>query len=169
MDVLLIIAERDFQPIEFANTKAEVEKVANVKIASTSKEATSAIGEKVTIDLLLEEVKVEDYDAIIFIGGPGAEQYFSDAQALKIAKAAFAQGKIVAAICVAPIILANAGILQGKNATVWDSGGEQAGILQEKGAIYTGKAVEKDGKIITANGPAAAKAFGKAIADALKG
>ncbi|MCD6213570.1 MAG: DJ-1/PfpI family protein, partial [Candidatus Desulfofervidus sp.] len=47
-----------------------------------------------------------------------------------------------------------------KKATVWSS---EASQLKSLGAIYTGKPVERDGLIITANGPQAAKKFGETI------
>jgi len=59
--------------------------------------------------------------------------------------------------------------LEGKNVTCWDDPFHTySKKLKAKGAKYTGEEVEKDGWIITANGPEASKAFGKAIVDALK-
>lgn len=60
--------------------------------------------------------------------------------------------------------LANAGILSGKKATVFTS---EEGKLKDKGAECTGRSVERDGSLITANGPKAAREFGNAIAQAL--
>ncbi|MCS7131535.1 MAG: DJ-1/PfpI family protein, partial [Hadesarchaea archaeon] len=91
--------------------------------------------------------------------------YFNDERALSIAKDAAKKGKKVGAICIAPIILANAGVLEGKRATVWN--GDFVRMLKERGAKYTGKQVEVDGNIITANGPTAAKEFGRTIAKEL--
>jgi protease I len=73
-------------------------------------------------------------------------------------------GKVVSAICIAPSILANAGILNGKKATSFPS---QRNNINAVGT-YTGTPVEVDGKIITGNGPQAAKDFGKKIAEALR-
>ena len=75
------------------------------------------------------------------------------------------QNKIIAAICIAPVTLANAGILNGKKATVFPSGKND---LIRNGAKYTGDSVTVDGNIITANGPMAAEAFGKKIVEMLK-
>jgi protease I len=74
------------------------------------------------------------------------------------------QNKIVGAICIAPVTLANAGILSGKRAAVSISERQQ---LADKGAECTFKDVQRDGNIITASGPPAAKGFGEAIAEAL--
>jgi protease I len=60
--------------------------------------------------------------------------------------------------------LAKARVLEGRKATVWDSGGEQAALLEKYGAEYTGDTVTVDGLIVTANGPAAAEEFGRTLA-----
>ena len=71
---------------------------------------------------------------------------------------------MVAAICIAPSTLANAGLLEGKRVTSFASEKQN---IESKGATYTGGMLEMDGKIITANGPQAARAFGKKIAELL--
>ena len=78
--------------------------------------------------------------------------------------------KILAAICIAPAILAKAGVLEGKNATVWSSVLDKGPIkiLEENGANYVEKDVVVDGNIITANGPQAASEFGRKIVEILK-
>jgi protease I len=118
------------------------------------------LGAKVTPDILLKDVNTDDYNAIVFVGGSGASEYWDDMVAHKIAKDTIKKQKTLAAICIAPVTLANAGVLSGKRATVWPS---EADMLVKKGASYTGSAVEVDGKLITANGPAAAKEFAEAI------
>jgi protease I len=112
----------------------------------------------------LNKVDVGAYDAVVFIGGGGSAVYFNDPLALKIAKEAYAAGKVVAALCIAPTILANAGILQGKRVTCFR---DEDASLRAAGAQYTGEGVTVDGNIITADGPKTAKDFGKAIAKAL--
>ncbi|MDP2974442.1 MAG: DJ-1/PfpI family protein, partial [Candidatus Diapherotrites archaeon] len=166
--VLLIIAPSNFRDEELFDTKTELEKAgAATTIASKQTGTiTGMLGGTAEATLSLSAVKVSDYDAVVFIGGSGASAYFNDSTAQKIAKDAAAQGKVLAAICIAPSILANSGLLQGKNATAFSS---ESGNLQSKGANYTGSAVTVDGKIITANGPAAAKQFGKEIVKALAG
>jgi protease I len=106
-----------------------------------------------------------DYDAVIFVGGVGAEEYWDDATAHAIATATVNTGKLLCAICIAPVTLAKAGVLKGKRVTVFSSERDK---LEAEGAIYTGKNVEVDGKIITANGPNAATEFAEAIVKALQ-
>lgn len=102
------------------------------------------------------------YDAIVFVGGLGYEQDNLEAQ--RIAQKGVAEGKVLAAICLAPMTLAKAGALEGRRATT----SLPASRIEVEGAIYTGAAVERDGLIITADGPAASRAFGQAIASALE-
>ena len=160
---LLVIASKDFEDTEFLYTKEELEK-AKIKIIITSKKKGTAVGTygtKVQVDLGLDEVNVDDYDVIIFIGGIGACEYYRDKKVLSPAVKTFNKGKKTCAICVAPLILANAGLLKNKNATIYK---DLVQMLKEHGAIYTGKQVEVDGNIITANGPNAARLFGQIIA-----
>jgi len=166
--VVMVIAHRDFRDEELLKPKALLEKAgARVAVASSSLEpATGALGAKVTPDVLLKDVDAGDYEAVVFIGGPGAKEYWDDRTAHALARAGVEQGKVVAAICIAPVTLANAGVLDGKKATVWRT---EAGRLRAQGADYTGTDVEVEGRLITANGPEAAEDFGKAIAEALAG
>jgi protease I len=164
---LLIIAPNDFEDIEFLHTKEELEKAKiQIDVASTKKEtATGMQGTRVEVDIALDQVNVQDYDAIVFIGGLGACPYYTDDKALSLATEAFHYGKIVCAVCVAPLILSKAGVLKGKHATVYDRKiKELTQMLTEEGAVYLEKQVVVDGNIITANGPDAAREFGRTIA-----
>lgn len=164
--VVMIIAEKNFRDEELLEPRKVLEdKGTSVTLASTTlRAATGMFGAKAKPDILVSEVKVDEYDVIIFVGGAGASQYWNDSTAHSIAREALQKNKILCAICIAPVTLANAGVLSGKKATVWESEREK---LEAKGASYTGKAVEIAGKIITANGPQAAKEFGRSIARAL--
>lgn len=156
---VMIIAEKDFRDEELFEPKAVLEKAGvKVDIASTTiKQARGKLGAVVTPNKLISDINVADYDAVIFIGGPGCRQYWHDKTAHAIAREAAASGKITAAICVAPVILSNAGVLMGKKATVFPSDRQ---ALTDNGAYYTGKSVEVDANIVTADGPNSATAFG---------
>jgi len=168
----IIIAFKDFRDEEYFKThevlfKGEIE----MKIVSSEKgTAIGADGGEVNIDLTLDELKVDDFDAIVFIGGPGAPKYLDNEKSYRIAREAIEKNKILAAICISPTILAKAGVLQGKKATVWASplDRQPIKILEENGAEYIDEKVVQDGKIITGNGPAAAEEFGQKILELLK-
>ncbi|UCC66012.1 MAG: DJ-1/PfpI family protein [Deltaproteobacteria bacterium] len=158
----MVIGHSGFRDEELARPKAILEEAGyQVSVASSSlKEAKGMLGARVKPQILLGDVKVADYEAVIFVGGIGAQEFWHDPVAHHLAQEAVSQGKILGATCIAPVILANAGVLRGKKATVWAS--EEA-KLRKKGGQYTGKMVEVDGLIVTATGPRAAEAFEKEI------
>ena len=166
--VLMVIAPDKFRDEELFKPKEIIEaNGGTVTIASLkARPCTGMMGGTVTPDIEVIDVPVDAYDAIIFVGGNGAEVYFKNDMVLNLARKAVEQGKIVGAICIAPCILANAGVLQGKNATVFFGTG-YIEILKSNGANYTGEKLTIDSNIITANGPMAAKDFGVAIVEAL--
>lgn len=164
--ILMIIAPENFRDEEFLEPKQIFERDGfKVTVASKGvKTAKGKLGASAEIDKDISAVNVSEYGAIVFVGGRGAEVYFEDSEALAIAKEAYESGKVIAAICIAPSILANAGILHGKKATCYSS---EASHLEEQGAKYTGNDVVVDEKIITANGPKASAKFGEAVAAAM--
>ncbi len=167
MKVLMIIATNNFRDEEYERPREIFE--ANgmeVVVASSSLDiARGMLGMTVKPDILVDEVRVEDYAAIVFVGGSGADEYYTNSSALSIAKEAANSNKILAAICIAPVTLANAGVLAGKRATVFSS---KINEIKNKGAIYVAEDVVKDGNIITASGSQAAYRFGQTIVEALK-
>jgi len=169
--VVLIIAYQGFQDFEYSETRNVLEKAgADITVASSLKgEAQGKLGKKIEVDKTLEEIKAEDFDALIFIGGPGALEYVDDPLAHQLATQTVNQGKILGAICIAPEILAKAGVLKGRKATVWSSAIDRSPIelLKENGAEYVDQDVVVDKNIITGNGPSAASEFGRKIVDFL--
>ncbi len=163
---VMIIAQSNFRDEELLKPKEVLEKNGvTVTIASSSlKEATGMLGAKAKPEILFTSINVADYDAVIFVGGSGASEYWDNATAHKIANAANNAGKIVGAICIAPVTLAKAGLLANKKSTTYSS---TVNDVKSAGAKYTGADVERDGNIITASGPAAAQKFGETIVKAL--
>lgn len=152
-----------FEETEYGTPRAILEEQGViVSVASSgSRSVAGHRGQKVQPDVLLSEVKTADYAAIVFIGGYSYES--SNADAIRIAQEAVAQDKVVAAICVAPLTLVNAGVLKDKRATT----SLPSSALKPAGAIYVNESVVRDGRLITANGPAASRQFGETIAAAL--
>lgn len=159
---ILIIAEKNFRDEEYQVPKNILEKahIKVITVSTTLNEVTGKLGLKVIPDQLLSKTYLDQHDALIFIGGGGAEQYFHDIYAHELARDAKNKGKVLGAICIAPVILANAGILKNKHATVFPS---EYKTIELAGAISSNESVVVDGKIITANGPDAAKEFGEQI------
>ena len=163
---VMIIAQNNFRDEELLKPKEVLEKNGvTVTVASSSlKESTGMLGAKVKPNILFTNINVADYDAVVFVGGSGASEYWDNPTAHKIANEANNAKKIVGAICIAPVTLAKAGLLKDKKATTFSS---TINDIKSAGAKYTGADVERDGNIITASGPAAAQKFGETLVKAL--
>lgn len=163
---VLIIASRNFRDEELFETKVAIAQAGVETVVASTKTGfvTGMLGGKTEANILVSDIVVDDYDAIVFIGGSGAKEYFNDPVALNIARQAAAKGKVLAAICIAPSVLANAGVLEGVKATSFSS---ERVNLQQAGALFSGTAVEQDGLIITGSGPAASGLFAKTVANML--
>ncbi len=162
-NVIFIIAQKNFRDEElFESKKALEDHGFETAIAAKVKDAAiGKLGAEVSPDLSLAEVKAKNFAAVVFVGGSGALVYFDDPQALQLARDFQKAQKVIGAICSAPSILANAGLLIGKTVTAHPS---QEQNLRNRGANYTGMPVEVDGLIVTASGPAAAREFGNQLA-----
>lgn len=164
--VLLIVPQQAFQDLELTETKRALE-LAGVPVQVASMRLTGLtgmMGSTANADMLLTQAKPSDYGAIVFIGGPGVAEYFSNPTVMNLVRQAADQRKVVAAIGTAPTILATAGILKGARVTGYLP--EQARIVAG-GATYTGNPVEKDGPIVTATGAQAVPLFVQAIIEGL--
>lgn len=165
--VVMVIAFKDFKDEEYFVTRQVLEK-GGLEITTVSNKkgtAQGVSGGQAPIDLSLDELKIEDYDGLVFIGGPGCLKNLDQSVSYQIAQEAVKQDKVLGAICISPVILAKAGLLRDKKATVWSTPLDKSPveILQENGADYQEQPVVIDGKIVTGNGPAAAKEFGQAV------
>ncbi len=169
--MLLIIAHKGFQPIEYGITRQWLEE-AGIKVITASDQSGTAIAAdngEVKVDLVLEEVNVNDYDGIFFIGGSGAIEHLDNDRSYRIIhQVDRAHGKIYGAICISTRILAHAGVLEGRRVTGWDGDHKLDGILRDAGAEYVNMDVVVDRTIITAIGPKVAKEFGQAIIETLQ-
>ena len=164
--VLMVIAPSVFRDEEYAHPKAVLEaRGAEVITASRSVGICHGkLGMTAEATVALADAEASDYDAVVFVGGGGAETYFDDPAAHRLARATLEAGRVLGAICIAPSILARAGLLHGVRATAFAS---QKDDLIAHGAVWTGAPVEVSGAIVTANGPEAARDFGMEIADTL--
>lgn len=171
--IAIIVAFKDFRDEEYFVPKGILEEAGvEIKTASTEKgTAIGADGGEVEVDLLVKDLNPGEFEAVVFIGGPGTFKYLDNQDSYKVAKETISQGKVLASICVSPVILAKAGVLAGKKATVWSSPMDKSAIkiLEDKGAIYQDTPVMVDGKIVTAAGPQAAEKFAETIAEVLTG
>ncbi len=163
--VLIILAANNFRDEEYLETKKILEKD-GIEILTASrgvKFATGKFGAKVKIDLDIEKVNSKNFLALIFIGGSGSLVYKDDENIFKLINEFNRENKLICAICIAPIILANSGILKDKKASVWNVDEDQSRIFLEKEIKFSPDSCSVDGNIITANGVDASKEFAKEI------
>lgn len=164
--VVFVIASRGFRDEELLEPRAVLEaKGASVEVVSSAMgPALGMLGARVEPHRLYSAVKVSELDALVFVGGEGASEFWDDRTAHRLAREAVAAEKILGAICIAPSTLANAGLLEGRRVTAYPT---RAAHLRSRGALVVTDPVVRDGRLVTASGPPAAKAFGEALALAL--
>jgi protease I len=165
MKVLIVIAPEKFRDEEFTVPAAALQKAGiTYDVASTHKGAcTGMMGTKVAASLAFEEVDPKSYDGILIVGGSGAQSYLWDDEVLgEMVKYFQSSAKVVAAICLAPVVLARAGVLKGKKSTYFNSP-VSFREMRAGGAVLVDTAVVSDTRIVTANGPAAAAEFAAAF------
>ncbi len=177
--MLIVIAPENFRDEELFEPLAVLEENGiEYEIISTKKgrfrgmlggyaTATETIME--TIQLLDGGKGMKHYGGLMIIGGSGSKDYlWGDEELYRIARHFDKETKPAGAICLSPVVLARAGVLAGRHATVWPDR-EAIRELEKHKAEYEDTPVVSDGYIITANGPEAAAEFGRRMAEAFLG
>jgi protease I len=171
MKLLVVIAperfrdEELFEPLSVFQKAGIAYDIASVKAGT----CTGMLGGKCDATLDLTRIQAGSYDGIVVIGGAGSPEFLWGNSRLHALVAEFAKsGKVVSAICLSPVVLARAGMLAGKKATVYRTA-DSVAEMRKGGADLRNDAVVMDGKFITANGPGAARRFGEEIVSALAG
>jgi len=159
--VAMIIGFKAFRDEEYSVPKELFQKnrFRVTTVSSSLGTAKGKTGLLADIDLTLDQLQVKDYDAILFVGGSGCEEYFDSADAHWVATEAIRLKKVLGAICAAPEILARAGVLKGKRATMYYDNNS----LSKAGATFVDKSVESDGRIITGRDADASHAWAEAV------
>jgi protease I len=122
-------------------------------------------GRHIRPDQLVNLVSPEDYDALLIPGGAISVDFMRCSRMhLGFARSFFAAGKPVGAICHAPWLLADAGVLRGRTLTSWPAIQKD---LERAGAIWKDCSVHEDGNLITCRGTEGMSAFIRAFVRAL--
>ena len=166
MKVVVPLAE-GFEEIEFS-TIVDILRRAGiaVTVAGLKEEGINgAHGIRVTPDTLIDKVSADDFDAIVLPGGnPGYVNLGKSEKVLNLVRGMHEKNKYVTAICAAPSVLAKAGVIQGKRATIFPG---MEGTLT--GAQHSKERVVVDGRIITSQGPGTAIEFAIKLVEVLAG
>jgi len=170
MKVAIAIAPEKYRDEELSEPVAALKNAGiDFDIASTrAGNCTGMLGGKTVAGVSFDDIDPKNYKGLIIVGGSGCQTHLWEDDLLSRLAIYFHEtGKVVGAICLAPVVLARAGILKEKKATVYES---PAAVMEMKRgrAVLVKDPVITDSRIVTANGPLAAKEFAAAVVNELK-
>ncbi|MFM7390579.1 MAG: DJ-1/PfpI family protein [Vampirovibrionales bacterium] len=169
--VAFIIAPEQFNDTELNTPRALLQEAGHtVTVFSTQTGvAVGMHGHEESVTQTLESLDVTTFDALVIVGGYGSVQHLWECESLHaLVQQNVRAHRVTAAICVSPMVLAKAGVLAGKQATIWESGmPENRPTLEAAGATVSDGPVTVDALMITANSPDSSVAFGQALVQAL--
>ncbi len=121
------------------------------------REVVSTFNIPVLVDTLIEEINVDDYDALAIPGGFEEYGFYEEAyreEFLNLIREFDAKGKIIASICVAALPIGKSGVLKGRKATTYHlNNGRRQNQLREFGVEVVNQPVVVDRNIITSYCP----------------
>ena len=165
MKKTIIFLAEGFEEIE-ALSVVDILRRANVECKMCSLGHTAVTGShgiQVMADITLENADIDEFDCLILPGGmPGAKHLKENSKIIEYVKKFHRENKLIAAICAAPIVLAEAKVIENLEITSFPGVKDQL-----KGAIYKEELVVQNKNFITSRGPATAIEFGFAIVKAL--
>lgn len=173
MKRVLIMSTNGFEQSELMKPKANLEEagfettVASLEEGEIKGWDTDDWGDSVKVDVTIDKVSANDYDALLLPGGQiNPDLLRVEESAVKLVKAFADAGKPVAAICHAPWLLIEAGLVDGKTLTSYKSIRTD---MKNAGANVVDKEVAVDGNLITSRNPDDIPAFSKALIDMING
>lgn len=169
--MVLIVATDRFEESElFGPRELLMARGAGVTLASLSLDEIMGTvhdepGRTIKPDLLIEDAREGDYDALLLPGGVGnPDRLRTEAKAIALIRAFADAGKPVAAICHGPWLLVEADVVRGKRVTSWPSIRTD---LRNAGGEVVDEAAVTDGNIITSRMPDDVSAFTEALVKAM--
>ena len=160
--VCVLLAE-GFEEVE-ALTVSDIMRRAKVTcdlVSIKDKKVTSSHNVTIEADKIIDENM--DYDLVVLPGGmPGASNLRDDDKVINLIKKQNKEGKLIGAICAAPIVLGRAGLTEGRKITSYPEYEDEL-----PNCDYLEEAVVVDGNIITSRGPATAMAFSYKLLEVL--
>jgi 4-methyl-5(b-hydroxyethyl)-thiazole monophosphate biosynthesis len=166
MKTIFVFLITGFEEIEAVATIDVLRRAGlNVKTVSLTGEKTVVGSHKIPVitDLLFEEVLFQTAELLVIPGGTTA--YTAHEGLKKEVRAFHDRGEKVAAICAAPVVFGQLGILKGKKATCYPSYEEYL----EGAILHTDQPVVVDGNVITGRGPGLTLDFALALVEVLLG
>ena len=165
---IAVLAEEGFEDSELVEPMRALKDAGAKVIIVGSKPQQSYKGKRkrarVRADVAAGDIEVEDIDAVVIPGGNAPAQMRLNPSMIELVRDAYHSGKLVAAICHGPQLLASAGILQERRVTSWPSIADE---IKSYGAEWFDEPVVRDGNLITSRKPADIPKFSLEIIEAL--
>ena len=169
LKVLCLVAQAGFQDEELEKSRRVFEAAgAEVVVASVASGTATGHGGASVEAISIVEARPTDFAGAVVVGGPGAVDFWENGIAQKFFRMSTLDGKPVGAISLGVGLLAKAGLLEGKSATIWVTP-DGLRALKNGGARFEKKPVVVAGGIVTADGPASAESFANIFAELLDG
>jgi protease I len=160
-----ILAADFFEQVELVKPRDALKEAgAEVKIVSLKRGRIQGMnhaekGDKIDVDLTLDEADAEDFDALMIPGGTmNPDTLRSTPDALEFTRHFFDAGKPAALICHAPWVLVDAGLARGRTLTSWPA---IQSDLKNAGAHWVDKEVVVDNGLVTSRKPDDIPAFNR--------
>jgi protein deglycase len=165
----LVILSQGFEEME-AVTPIDLLRRAGIEVVSASTGTGLLVeggrGIRIQADKMLSECLTQAFDMLILPGGPGVAGMRKDARVLDLVRRSHASGTPLAAICAAPLVLADAGVAAGHVLTSFPDAKAE---LQGQVKAYSEERVVLDGKLITSRGAGSSEEFALALIAFLEG
>ncbi len=163
--VLVVLPSQGYAETTLRYARSALYNVHVHTISVANNDADLIVGElqdEFQVDGPLAEADMEPYSGVIFCGGVGALELADDPNALRLAREAAADDKLIAAWGTAVAVLGKAGVVKKRKVTGDPS---VRALLEASGAKFLGGQVQRDRKIVTALDDAAGFRFGKALVE----
>lgn len=151
---IAVIIDDMFEDSEYTEPakafKAAGHKLTHIGLKKNTSVKGKTKGTKVKIDKAVNEISVEDFDALLIPGGYSPDHLRADEAAVEFVKKFFGSSKPIFAICHGPQLLITARVLNGRKVTGWKS------IVQDiknAGAQFLDQEVVEDGNLISSRHP----------------
>jgi 4-methyl-5(b-hydroxyethyl)-thiazole monophosphate biosynthesis len=169
MKTALLILSRGFEEME-AVTPLDLLRRAGIDVVSASAGSELLVeggkGIRIQADRMLDECLSQRFDMVILPGGPGVDELRKDARVLDLVRRSHESGTALAAICAAPVLLADAGVASRHVITSFPARKEE---LQRQVKAYSEERVVRDGKVITSRGAGTSEEFSLNLIEFLLG
>lgn len=160
-----ILAADGFEEVELTKPRAALDEagarttVVSIKPGKIQGMNHADKGDTILVDGTLDEAKPEDFDALMIPGGlMNPDTLRSSEEALEFVRHFFREGKPVAAICHAPWVLIDAGVIRGRTVTSWPAIKTD---VRNAGANWVDQEVVVDNGLVTSRKPDDIPAFNK--------